>query len=226
MRLSFRFLVPLVLALVAVAYAVTPFVDGLMRQWNTRDLDIRATLVASSLQDPLRELLATPGNGAPIANRLNDLIRDERLYALAVCDPDGKRIAASAGYPESVRCDKASDPDQSRVINTPQGPLHVATRDVTQEGRAVGSLVVIHDMSFAERRSETTRRYLFYLIAAIAGIVSFITVLIAEFSWREWLRSVRMLLRARSTVNAPSATAPPGLAPVAKEPIPAMAAMR
>jgi len=53
LRLSFRFLAPLALALFAVAYAVTPVVDGLMRQWHMRDLDIRANLVASSLQDTL-----------------------------------------------------------------------------------------------------------------------------------------------------------------------------
>jgi len=62
-RLSFRFLVPLVLAFVAIAYAVTPVVEGLMRQWHTRDLDIRATLVASSLQDSLREPLDSDDSG-------------------------------------------------------------------------------------------------------------------------------------------------------------------
>jgi hypothetical protein len=96
LRLSFRFLVPLALALFAVAYAVTPVVDGLMRQWHTRDLDIRATLVASSLQDALYETIGAGGEPRASAQRLNDFIRDERLYGLAVCEPSGKRIAASA----------------------------------------------------------------------------------------------------------------------------------
>jgi trehalose 6-phosphate synthase len=214
-RLSFRFLVPLVLALLAVAYLATPFVDGLLRQWHTRDLDMRATLVASSLQDSLRESISTPEDGR-ITARLTDLIRDERLYAIAVCDPEGNRIAASAGFPAAVRCERAADPDRSRVITTPQGPLHVATRDIVHEGQGVGSLVVIHDMSFAERRSEATKRYLFYLIAAIAIIVSLITITIAEVSLRGVLRSVRNMLRHRET-DAPALPPTPELAPVARD---------
>ena len=76
MRLSFRFLVPLALALFLVAYAATPFVEGLMRQWHMRDLDIRATLVANSLQDALYEVLAAGGDASLTNARLTNLIRD------------------------------------------------------------------------------------------------------------------------------------------------------
>ena len=217
MRLSFRFLVPLMLALFAVAYAVTPFVDGLMRQWIMRDLDIRATLIAASLQDSVREWNETPGYSASLPGRLTNLIRDERIYGLAVCDSQGTRVAASSGFPPQVPCERAHDPDRSQILPTPQGPLHVATRDLLQDGQRVGSVVVIHDMSFAERRSEATKRYLFYLIAAIAAIVALITVLVAEFSWREWLRGVRSLLRHRDEPNVPPPAPTRELLPVAKD---------
>jgi hypothetical protein len=62
----------------------------------------------------------------------------------------------------------APTPDRSYLRDTPQGPLHVATRDLLHEGRAVRDLIVLHDMSFAQRRSDATKRYLFYLLAAIA----------------------------------------------------------
>jgi len=179
LRLSFRFLAPLALALFAVAYAVTPVVDGLMRQWHMRDLDIRANLVASSLQDTLYESLGPTADPARTSARLTSLIRDERIYGLAVCDPSGELIAASAGFPREVRCDRVQDPERSQLRDTPQGPLHVATRDLLHDGQPYASLVVIHDMSFAQRRSDATKRYLFYLIAAIAVIVSLITVVIA-----------------------------------------------
>jgi len=216
LRLSFRFLAPLALALFAVAYAVTPVVDGLMRQWHMRDLDIRANLVASSLQDTLYESLGPTADPARTSARLTSLIRDERIYGLAVCDPSGELIAASAGFPREVRCDRVQDPERSQLRDTPQGPLHVATRDLLHDGQPYASLVVIHDMSFAQRRSDATKRYLFYLIAAIAVIVSLITVVIAEFSWRGWMRGVRTLLRHRGTPEA-NAARRPELAPVARD---------
>ena len=202
------------LAFVAIAYAVTPFVEGLMRQWHMRDLDIRATLVASSLSDSLRDSL---DDNARLGTRLTNLIRDERLYGLAVCSNEGERVAASAGFPERIPCDRSVDPDRSYLMTTPQGPLHVASRDLVQDGQRVGSLVVIHDMSFAERRSEATKRYLFYLIAAIAGLVALITIAIAEFSAREWLRGVRSMLTLRGTGNTPPKAPTPELAPVARD---------
>ena len=217
MRLSFRFLVPLALALFAVAYAVTPVVDGLMRQWHTRDLDIRATLVASSLQDALYESLGASTDPARISAKLNDFIRDERLFGLAVCDPSGKRIAVSTGFPNDIACDRVEDPDRSQVREPPQGMLHVATRDLVHEGQAFANLVVIHDMSFAQRRSDATKRYLFYLMAAIAAIVSLITVAIAEISWRDWMRGVRALLKHRGAPSDGPVSQRPELAPVARD---------
>ena len=57
MRLSLRFIIPLMLALAAIAYSVVPLVDQLTLRWFVRDLDIRAELVANSLQEPLQEQL-------------------------------------------------------------------------------------------------------------------------------------------------------------------------
>ena len=43
-------MIPLLLALAALGYAVVPLVDKLTLRWFVRDLDIRATLVANTVQ--------------------------------------------------------------------------------------------------------------------------------------------------------------------------------
>ncbi len=48
MRLSLRFIIPLFVALGALAYAVVPLVDKLTLQWFERDLDLRASLIATT----------------------------------------------------------------------------------------------------------------------------------------------------------------------------------
>jgi len=57
MRLSLRFILPLAITLAAIAYAVIPLVDRFTLQWFVRDLDIRTSLIATTIQDPLRELV-------------------------------------------------------------------------------------------------------------------------------------------------------------------------
>jgi len=40
LRLSLRFIIPLTLALAAIAYAVVPLVDRLTLRWFARDMDM------------------------------------------------------------------------------------------------------------------------------------------------------------------------------------------
>jgi len=53
MRLSLRFVLPLLLLLGAVAYGVTQLADRLTLRWFVRDLDIRTALVANTVEDSL-----------------------------------------------------------------------------------------------------------------------------------------------------------------------------
>jgi trehalose 6-phosphate synthase len=73
----------------------------------------------------------------------------------------------------------------------------VKAAPIEREGRQPGWLVIVHDMSFAERRSEETRRYLVYLFIAIGIVIAFITVIIAELSWHGWVAGVKALIRGQ-----------------------------
>ena len=59
MRLSLRFVVPLLVALAIFAYAALPLVDRLMLRWFRRDLEVRANLIATTVDDPLHTLIRT-----------------------------------------------------------------------------------------------------------------------------------------------------------------------
>ena len=53
MKLSLRFVLPLMLVLAGIAYATAPLVDRLTLGWFVRDLDIRSSLIANTIQEPL-----------------------------------------------------------------------------------------------------------------------------------------------------------------------------
>ena len=53
LRLSLRFIAPLVLTLAVLGYALLPVVDRLTLRWWVNDLDIRSRLVANTLGDQL-----------------------------------------------------------------------------------------------------------------------------------------------------------------------------
>lgn len=80
----------------------------------------------------------------------------------------------------------------------------------------VARLVLLHDLSFIERRSQDTRRYLIGLIAALGLVIAFITVVVAQLSWRGWVNGVRAILRGEGLVS-PLMPTSPELAPFADD---------
>src|ERR1044072_6737873 len=71
------------------------------------------------------------------------------------------------------------------MLQRPEGPLHVSqNRIVGADGGGYGELVVVTDMSFVERRSTDTKKYVLYLFAAIATGVARVPAVSGEISWR------------------------------------------
>ena len=104
MRLSLRFLIPLLLALGVFAYAAVPLVDGLMLRWFVRDLDIRASLLANAVQDPLVTLVEQ-GSPGRITRYFARLLQDERMHGVGLCVPGVERPISSPDFPEALGCD-------------------------------------------------------------------------------------------------------------------------
>jgi len=83
----------------------------------------------------------------------------------------------------------------------------------------MGRLVLLHDMSFIERRSQDTRRYLIGLIAGLGLVIAIITVVVAQLSWRGWVNGARALMRGEGLLRPllSGASSAPELAPFAAD---------
>ncbi len=95
--------------------------------------------------------------------------------------------------------------------------LHIAVRPVDSGDTPDARLVLVHDMSFVERRSEETRRYLFYFFIALAACIALITVVIAELSWRGWVHGLKALLRGEGILRPARSSTAPELRPIARD---------
>lgn len=202
MRLSLRFIIPLLVVLAAVAYGVLPLVDQLTLRWFVRDLDIRSALLANALQEPLQEILTRDSRKKTLAY-FNMIIQDERLYALGFCPGDGGAPLATKTFPGDIRCDDLAryEKPTERALDSEQGFLHVSVRPVEYEGKSFGDLVLVHDMSFIQRRSDETKTYVFVFFVALGFVISLITVVIAQLSWRGWVNGMRALLRGEGLLR-------------------------
>src|SRR5207244_10720029 len=162
MRLSLRFIIPLFLALGALAYAVVALVDKLALQWFERDLDLRATLIASTVQEPLRDLIRA-GNRTRLLQFFTRISQDERLYAVGFCPMGLGEPIATPTLPTAIRCARLEPywSPSGQLPQSPDGPLLVSVRSLAVQGAPAGPLVLVHDMSCVARRSAATRKSAF-----------------------------------------------------------------
>ena len=199
MRFAFRFLVPLLLLLALIAWGASVVATRSARTWAERDLKARARLVLAGTRDTLvRNLVMGDRDGGRVL--LESLVRDERLIAAAVCDRRLQTLAATGDLPLQARCegrtegeaDLARGLDENVRMNG--GDVHVSWVPVGEEGAALGYLVLVHDLSFVDRRASTTRRALFIAFGLVGFAAAVATLLTARFSRRSWTAELRQLL--------------------------------
>jgi trehalose 6-phosphate synthase len=217
MRLSLRFVLPLLLALGAFAWAAVPLVDAWMTRWYMRDLDTRSTFVAKAIQEPLADLVRS-GSTARISEYFNRLTDDERLYAVALCTDADSAAIASAAFPPEIRCgDIASRSASERMLLTPQGPLYATVRQTPVDSLPGARIILVHDLAFLASRTEESRRYLFYFFLALSVSVALITVVIAQISWRGWVSGLRALLHGEGILRRSKRATAPELKPIERD---------
>src|SRR3954470_4458213 len=128
MRLSLRFVVPLLVAIGIFAYAALPLVDKLMLRWFSRDLEVRANLIANTVEEPLESLIQS-GNRRHIQQFFTRITQDERLLAVAFCPMDQGEAIATPTLPAEVHCSELERFDASGdLLQTAKGPVFVSVR--------------------------------------------------------------------------------------------------
>lgn len=263
--LLLRFLLPLAAALVGAAYLAVPLMDNVTLRWFGRDLNTRGLLVASTLSVSVADAVRQ-GRGDRLQAVFDRVTQDERLYAVALCSPDGRLLNRSGPYPETLDCAAAQAVGAAAAprLTLQGGPVHVGVHELRaatppptldellEQGREfgigpaelatpaspasaaavtaagatdgeagrlplVGRLVVLHDLSFIDRRSADTRRYLIGFIAVLGLVIAVITVAVAQLSWRGWVSGLRGLLRGDALLGGRRARAAPELEPLAAD---------
>ena len=197
-----RFFLMLAMALAGLSAAGWLLVTQTTRGWFERDLALRADLAVSGARRALLEDLRA-GDIKGLRAMLADVTRDERILAGSVCALDFKTLASTPQYPAPFACsevgpmahaDGAWVPWRS-AAEGPGGRVHVSVIPLEDAGQVLGLAVLIHDLSFVERREDRTRLFLFAAFAVLAAMASVVTLVTQRLSWRGWSDALRRLAR-------------------------------
>ncbi|KLK94223.1 alpha,alpha-trehalose-phosphate synthase [Microvirga vignae] len=193
MRIIFRFGGIALLVAAIVILAVLPFATSFVEQWTRRDVELRSQLVFNSARDQVVSLLARDDVGR-LAGLFERIASDERVLAIGYCDGEDLR-SPTRNMPASFTCAQAarSDTQSFSTIAAEGRNILVSSFPLTVAGRE-GHLVVLHDLSYADRRGGQARNYLFLALAGVAFGAAALAAMIAALIMRRWLASIRQAL--------------------------------
>ena len=209
MKAFLRFALLFAAALGGIAWGASTLLNRRALTWAERDMAARARLALSGARPALSEADSTG------TRRVVDaLVRDERLMGAAVCTRDGLTVAASLAFPVDYGCDQLPKdslaPGKSGwdlAATRPTGSVHVSVLSVEEEGNGDRVLVMVHDMSFVDRRADTTRRFTFFAFALVGLVGAVAARAVARFTWRTWTAELRRLLAAPFSMDEATPTA-------------------
>ncbi|MGO9428400.1 alpha,alpha-trehalose-phosphate synthase (UDP-forming) [Rhodoblastus sp.] len=198
--------------IIAMSVLASIMVEG----WASRDVALRARLVFLAVHD---QVAASVGDksGANLVPFFDRIAEDERVLALGFCSATGKLELATSALPASLKCGNLP-----LGVSDTQSKLSAAGRTLRVSifpmvaGKVSGHLLVIHDLSFIEKRVRKARLYTtLALIGAAAGF-ALLTFSVVLALTRGWTRSMRSFI-AEFRRGGPTPCAEQGAFPVSKE---------
>ena len=201
-----RFLIPLVGGLAMLAIIGYVALTRTTARWFEKDLALRSRLAID---------VATPGLAShwddreQLAGILGGITRDERIMAAAACTPGGELFAATEAYPAAFTCPHVSRhmqdeagaevPAWSTTTELASGRVHVSAMRLVRDGGPLGTVVLVHDLSYLDRRDTTARNLLLVAFFVLAVGAAIVTLLAGRFAWRGWMAELRQALAGNPT---------------------------
>ncbi len=210
MRQTVRFVAGLVLGLALLTWVAAVVVQRTARQWFERDVSMRAQLVLGGARQALSSHWHKE-QPEDLRNLLLEITRDERIMAAAACGADSTLLASTPDFPPVFTCGElaahvrpAADapPDawsswhQTKFL---RGGVVLVSAIPLHDGEPLGFVILVHDLSFVERREASTRRFVLIAFGFLAVAASATTLIAARLFWRSWSEEIRRLVRGEGT---------------------------
>ena len=203
-----RLILALIVGLAVLTFAASGVVESTVRHWSELDMQERAQLVLRSAQPALADSWNDP---ARLTQQLNVLDSDQRVIGAAACGQDYSTQAITADFPHAFSCldigprvrdmekapHRGAAPAWSTVATLPAGQALVSAMPVVQGGQTLGYAILVHDLSYVDRRERRAQTFLLAIFGVLALLAFGIPMLVTRQARHEWSLELRDLLRGR-----------------------------
>lgn len=201
-----QFVLALLLGLALLTWAASSVVQTTARGWFERDVSSQGRLVLIGARPSL--VNAWDSDPEVLREQLRNLTRGERVLGAAVCDIDLNLRAETAGFPGELGCwAVARRPGDGRdnesetwdtVATLPTGRVQVSAIALDRDGEPLGFAVLLHDLSYIERREAQARDFLSIAFVVLAFMAFGVPMFAVRWARGIWSSELRGLLRGEA----------------------------
>ncbi len=193
-----RTVLPLLLAAGVVAYFGLPYIDRLLTEWFRSDVELRARLLMSSMDESLPTLIAK-GDQQGLRKYTAKIIADQRVLGILICLPHGGTVFKTELVPTAVNCESTANlSDGTSVVRrAPMGSVLVSVFDQKPSDQPPYRVAILYDLSFVDSRQSTARDYMLAFGGVSLVILALFLVLAAWLVVRRWAKILIGDIRGR-----------------------------
>jgi trehalose 6-phosphate synthase len=203
-----QFVLALILGLALLTWAASSLVQTTVREWFERDIGSRSQLALVGASQALAN--AWYGDPDDLRKQLQDLARVERVMGVSVCNADLSLRGSTPGFPESFGCwavgsrvrapvGNVEDPPRLRewssVASLPSGRVHVNVMPIAYQGQDLGFAILLHDLSYIDRREADARTFLLIAFGILAVMALGVPMFVAKWARYGLSSELRSMLR-------------------------------
>lgn len=180
-------------AFILLFTVVAPLIAGFVENWGRSDVALRARTINASARDQVVALLRQPATDAEerLQGFFAEILSDERLAGVAVCNRSGTLRIATQGFPVGVSCDDIgqSEGEVTTPLSIDGRTLLASSFPLPQP--ELGHLVVVHDLTYALSRAGEARLYLSITLGAVIVLATGVAGIISWLLLRSWQNTLR-----------------------------------
>jgi trehalose 6-phosphate synthase len=202
-----RFILFLIVGLALLTWAASGIIQSTVQRWFERDVRSRAQFVLAGSRQSVTDAWFSPKD---LQRQLSTLARDERVIGVIACDANfGVRVSTS-GFPSEFNCaevgprlhtDISTVNSQygeyrtwNNVASLPTGRVLVSAVSVSVQDQELGYVILVHDLSYIEKREAAAQNFLLAIFAILAITAFGIPLFIAKRARSDWSLELRNML--------------------------------
>lgn len=200
-RFGVKLIAPVISILLVIGLLSGPIAKKIIFTWSINDMDLRAKLITHSLSDDIFTQLSSD-KSQKVQRQFDNLVKDERLYAVGFCSTTRKISNSSKSFPTDINCESYLSDTYTDTLVMPSGVnLYVSSIPITQDDSTsntpappperIGNLIILHNLSYVGIRVEQTQN-LIQIGVFISGILLIsLMFLLGELTRRIWVKNIR-----------------------------------